>query len=359
MTLQKREKLLAIATAVLVLWLLVRFLLGGTWPSVSARRAERDRLAAEVQKKQNRIQASLPAAAQMAEWQHRALPADVKLAGTLYQNWLTKLAGSVELQKIRVEPGESRPVRNIYHLFSFTLRGQGSFDSLVRFLFEFYLAGHLHQIRHLTMKPLEDPKRLDLVIIVEAISMPGADRVDKLCDEAGKRLALGKLEEYQRPIVERQLFAPYRPPVQAPPPEVKRSEPVKPPFDATKFVYLTAVVEANGRMQAWLISRTTDKMFRLGEGDALDIDTLHGKVVRIGRREVEIEVDGQKGVIHLGTSLREGLPAPKSPEKPSEQPADKPEAKPIDKPADKPGDKPSEKPDDKPGEKPAEKPAQH
>jgi len=353
-TLQKREKLLAAVTLLLVLWLAARFLLGGSWPSVSSARADRDRVLAEVQKKQGRVQASLPAAAQLADWQQRALPSDVKLAGTLYQNWLFRLAEQVKLDKIRVDPGESRPVRNIYHLFSFTVRGQGSFDNLVRFLFEFYSAGHLHQVRQLTIKPLEDPKRVDLMMIIEALSLPGADRTDKLSAVPGAGLAHKTLDDYQKHIVGRQLFAPYRPPSPPPPPTTRPAEPPKPPFDEAKYVFLTGIVQAGDRLQAWIKNRPKDEEFRLVEGDTLATGTLHAKIVRIGSREIEIEVDGRRSVVRLGANFRESLPAvPES--KPEEKPADKPAAEAAEKPAEPSADKHAADPADKPAEPSPEK----
>ena len=169
-------------------------------------------------------------------------------------------------------------------------------EQLVQFLFKFYQAGHLQQIRHLSIKPLENAKgqenskTLKLSISIEALSLPGATRPDKLSSEPGKVLAAPSLEQYVKMIVGRNLFSPYTPSGQAPRPV--DSNP--PQFDLAKYAYLTAsVIDVRGRPQVWLKSRAeNDKTLTLSQGDEFTIGPVHGKVTRIDRRCVEVEIDG-------------------------------------------------------------------
>jgi len=58
--------------------------------------------------------------------------------------------------------------------------------------------------------------------------------------------------------------------------------------------------------------QTTGQCLELEEGDSFEIAGTHGRIVRIGIHEVEIELDGQYRLLSSGETLREGiaLPAP-------------------------------------------------
>ena len=175
----------------------------------------------------------------------------------------------------------------------FTVRGQATMEQLVQFLFKFYQAGHFQQIRHLSIKPLENAKgqenskTLKLSISIEALSLPGATRPDKLSSEPGKVLAAPSLEQYVKVIVGRNLFSPYTPSGQAPRPV--DSNP--PQFDLAKYAYLTAsVIDVRGRPQVWLKSRA--------ENDK----TLHA----FARRRVHHRPRSRQGDAHRSSLCRGG-----------------------------------------------------
>lgn len=300
MALGKREKLLAALTALLVLGGMANFVFSVLGTSTSSRYADRDRLEGEIEKKKLTVARGDKAAARLTEWQKRSLPADRELGRSLYQNWLSELLDQVGFKRSRVESGEGRMHHNAYYLFPFTVRGQGSMPELVRFLFAFYRTGHMHQIRHLSIKPMENGKGLDLVITIEALSLPGASS-DKLSTEPGTRLALTAPDEYRNVIVGRDLFSPYTP---------KSASPTSgtPKFDASKHAYLTAILAVGGRPQAWFVARVTDQVFKLSEGEEFTVGALRPKVVRINGRTVELEIDGARYQVSLGTSLGDRQP---------------------------------------------------
>jgi hypothetical protein len=299
MALGKREKILAGLTAVLVLGAAASFVFSVLGTSTGDRYADRDRLAADIEKKKLLVARGDKALARLAEWQKRSLPADRELGRSLYQNWLSELLDKVGFKRSRVESGEGRMHHNAYYLFPFTVRGQGSMEELVRFLFAFYRTGHMHQIRHLSIKPMENGRGLDLVITIEALSLPGA-KSDKLSSEPGKRLALTAPDEYRNVIVGRNLFSPYRPKSEV------AASPTK--FDPSKQAYLTAILAVGGRPQAWFVARTTDQVFKLSEGEEFTVGHVRPKVVRIDSRTVELEIDGARYQVGLGTSLGDRQP---------------------------------------------------
>ena len=92
---------------------------------------------------------------------------------------------------------------------SFTLHAQAKLGELVQFMYEFYSAGFLHQIRKLDIKPNKNSRDLDVDLSIEALSLPTAASKTQLSKEAGHGLQLAKLADYRDPIVKRDFFAPY------------------------------------------------------------------------------------------------------------------------------------------------------
>lgn len=305
MTLSKREKRLAIAVGglgvPLALWLLYGLICG----DIDVLKNEIVVQQANLEKFQEQVIRGKKAQDRMAQWNRQALPSDAARAGSLYQTWLLEIAGKAGFRQKKVEPGEARSRGDVYQQLPFTVRGQGTLDELVKFLYEFYSAGHLHQIRRLMIRPLEKSKDLDLVITIEALSLPKADRKEELSKEVGKRLALGSVEAYRKAIAGRNVLAPYQPPtVAAAPPRRTEAEPKVEPFDASKFAFVTGIVEVNGKPQVWVKARTTDEKFQLSQGDGLQIGPFQATIARINPRDVEIEIQGQRHTIPLGGNVR-------------------------------------------------------
>ena len=298
MELKRREKILAGAVAVLLAALAAYYALPLLLRGTAADREQRNKLAAEVQKKQSRIALAEKATTQLRQWERQSLPSDKEVASSLYQNWLTRLVDEFKFRRSRVEPGEGRSHRGVYTAFSFTIRGHATLRELVPFLYAFYSAGHLHQVRSLSCKPTEDSKDLDLVISIEALMLPGADRSDKLSQEPGVRLTSNAVAAYEKIILERDPFVPFRPL------DVRPAESKQPSFDASKYAYLTGITFRNGSAEAWFVLRTTGGALQLREGDALEVGPLKGKVLRIGARDAEVELsNGTRAVFSLGKSL--------------------------------------------------------
>jgi hypothetical protein len=306
MTLSKREKVLAAVVAALgaglVLWLGFGLFSGPLDSLHTQITAQEERL----NSLQDQVLRAKKAQDRMAQWNRQALPSAVDRAGALYQSWLLELAGKAGFRQKKVEPGEVRNRGDSYHMLPFTVRGQASLEELITFLYEFYSANHLHQIRRLTVRPVEKSKDLDLVIAIEALSLPKADRTDQLSQGRGNRLARGSVEEYREAIGRRNVMSPYRPPPVVMPSTPVMAEPKPEPFDPSKFAYVTGIVEVNGEPQVWVKARTTDEKFQLRQGDKFQMGPFSATIARIDLRNVEIEIDGKRHTVPLGSSVRGG-----------------------------------------------------
>ncbi len=308
MTLQKREKVLAAIVGVLLLVVAGRMGAHVLYSPLSLRQAEVEALAQRIADRQAKVEAALPAQARLAEYRRRSLPSDPQAARSLYQNWLLELTDRIKLKGRKVESSDGRVVKGIYHNLPFTVRGEGSLEQLVQFLYEFYSAGHLHRIRRLSIKPQENSADLEMTIAIEALALADADRRDKLTTLPGNRLAHQDLNAYRKNIVERNLFAPYRPPAVTQRPQPRETPKPPQPLDPSQFAYVTAIVQVDGQAQVWVKARTKDENYRLREGQRLEIGSFKGVISRIADRHVEITVDGKPDgkplVVALGEPLR-------------------------------------------------------
>jgi len=338
MTISEREKILAVVVVVLLVpaagWVIFQSL-GGLMSDLRARETN---LSDELEKKSGQIEALEPAEQQWNAWKAASLPAKANEARQQYKAWLYELVAPPKFQQANVDASLKGTVPGVYQKLEFKIGGQATLEQLTQFLYAFDSAGHLHLIRHIEMKPVGKSGDLRLDITIEALALDQADRADKLSELPGKRLAQAGLADYKL-IADRNLFAPYTPPK---PKLVERPAPPEPkaePFDPSKYAQFTGIVAVEGQApEAWLKSRTTDEKFYLRPGDPFEIGPLKGTVIRIGAREVEIEVAGVRHVVPLGESVRKaegetGTPAsPPAGAKPDAKPEVNSDAKPEPKP---------------------------
>jgi hypothetical protein len=307
MKLQRREKGLVYALggllAVLVCYLL---LFGGESRSTAELETDlgnldQDAIAKRATSKQDDRDANL-----MRDWRKRALPSDRITARTLYQTWLRGLADRCHFHALTVESKEMQTRGDMYTQLSFTVRGHVSLADLTQFLYDFYSAGHLQQIRQMTLKSLEHASELDVMVAIEALSLPNADRKDQLCKEKGNGLLLAKVEDYRDPIVKRNLFAPYTPP---PPSAVADKKPDKPqPVDTAQFTFVTGFTEVDGFRLVWLQDRIAGKVWQLKEGAEFKVGEHRGTIRKIApTREVTLDFDGHRRRLRDGDNLRGGI----------------------------------------------------
>ncbi|MCX7428302.1 MAG: hypothetical protein NTW96_22065, partial [Planctomycetia bacterium] len=318
MALNKRERTLAIVTGGLMALVAGRFLLVGLVGPPASLVAQRDGLAAEVEKKQDRLDAAAKARKQLDEWGRRSLPSVPETARSLYQNWLLEQLAGAKVQQVKVQSNPKTPVAGIYDRLPFTVQGRGTAEHFADFLYRFYSAGHLHKIRLMTIKPIKDSADLDVTLTVEALCLPGADRPDRLADVASKRLAQPDAESYVKMIGARRLFSPHQPPKVATPEPPKNPEPKPPEFEHANQLAVTGTGEVDGRPQAWLTLRTTGEKARSFEGETFAFKQVKGKVLRVLDRSVELEINGKRYTVALGQTIEKAAaPADKPPAAPA------------------------------------------
>jgi hypothetical protein len=294
MKLQRREKLLLATTAGLFVLGLVWFLfVAGDSGSMEKLAKDQERLTVENTKKATDLADAQRAAKQLADWNSRSVPPDPHL----YEDWLSKLANQFIPTGLKIE-SSPKPTGGgkVFTTFQFTLKGHATLDNLTKFLYEFYSAGHLHQIRKMDMKPLPNSKDLDVTITIEAVSLPGGNRKE-LSKEKGKGLQAAKTrDEYVQLITQRNLFAPFQP--RGP----QRS------VDPAQYAFVTGIVEIDGARQVWLQDRLAGKQWKLNEGQDFQIGEANGKVLKFdSSHAVIVDFGGRHRRLREGNNLRGGV----------------------------------------------------
>jgi hypothetical protein len=245
----------------------------------------------------------------MNDWDHRSLPTDEKIAASKYEDWLIDLVNGAHFESPTVGLQPTNGQSTTYKKYGFEIKADAdmSMKPVVDFLFKFYASGQLQKIRQLMIKPHIDGKALDVTIDIEALLLPGADRSDKLSDEKLNELTLGDLTKYEKIIDDRKLFEEYEPPRSVR--TVVRNDPRQPPpIDVAKYAIVTGITEQDDQAQVLVLVKTTGELLTRSEGEDFTVGNVNCKVVKIGIRDVVLNVDGKLVQVHCGDNLRDGVP---------------------------------------------------
>jgi hypothetical protein len=258
-------------------------------------RQRQQTLQRDVESRQEELAKARKASKELAAWAERSLPADPQVARSVYQAWLLELVNRVGLTRPSVDSAQASD-RGGYYSIVFSMQAQGSLEKWVRFLHEFYRAGHLHQIRSLAVTPMGKSEQFDVVLSIEALAIPGGDRGDRLTDELADRLAFENLDEY-RVIALRNLFA------------VSGSN-----VDPAEETYLTAIQHVNGVPEAWFSVRGQTSperaVVKVRPGDTLTLGPFVATVVQIAEDDAVLESGGERWLVGIGENLSQSIALP-------------------------------------------------
>ena len=303
---QPREKLLAAVIVALLALGGGYWVASGVYTHFADLKLRRDQLTGELQQIDLQLQRGLRLAEKQRQWRQQSLPTDLTRASSHYLYWLLELTSrpGVEFNDTNVSSSRSTSRLGIYRKLPFTIRGEGDLRQLTNFLYHFYEGNHLHKIARMTVKPLQGTDKLDLTITIEALSLPDADRTNQLAEGNSGRLADRTLDDYTETIVERDLFARYRPE----PPRARDQRP-DPEVDPTRFAFVSGWID-DGAPQVWINLRTEGKVLKLGEGEDFRVGQQRYKILRIRSRSVELESDGRRISVAFGHNLQEAVDLP-------------------------------------------------
>ncbi len=318
----------------------------------------------------------------------KSLPGIEETARADYQKWLITLGEESQLRSPLPQfLAESRELDSPYQLFKFSLKGTGTIETATQLLYGFYAKDYLHRISMFDMYPLPnaaEPDLLNISLNCEVLALKIAK--DKQDPPKGISNRIAKsLEEYKKPILERNLFAPTNQPPQL---ESKKSleakiglrlehtveaketdpnqrivfelvgeipkgmriegdtgklsatfnelgeykvnvqatdngipkksstqlvtvkvnplPPVPPPpiqFDVASQAHVTALIVGLNGPEAWILSKTESKTYKLVKGDQLKLGGVSGLVKEVGANYLELETEGRRWLVGLDETL--------------------------------------------------------
>ncbi len=290
---QHRQKILLVLLGVLLVYF------GGEWAwqnaiqgPLDSRRARIRRLEKDLDKRQKELAKARQAMKELEQLEEQSLPSDPQVARSLYRAWLLQLVTRVGFANRNVEAGEPVSRHGLFQSILFTIQGRGTLEQLTRFLYDFYRAGHLHQIQSLSITPLGSPGQLDLSLVVEALVLPLEKEKDRLNQAPSDRLAWETFEDYAV-IPRRSLFGGV------------------PTIDPVNHTFVTAIQHVDGKPEVWFTVQTEDRVLKLKPGEPFQIGAFAGKVVEIDGDDVVFEaVGGQRWLVSFGECLAQSLALP-------------------------------------------------
>ncbi|QGJ71094.1 Hypothetical protein PBC10988_27970 [Planctomycetales bacterium 10988] len=313
-----REKRLALFAGLAIGSFVGWYLFDSIGQSIERKQNEIAYLEEEISDKEFEIEVGNRSAREVSEWETKSLPAQTDFARELYQRWLLKQVEAAKLTKANVEAGRALPISRVnakrqrevvYHVLPFTVSVRGTIGQLSDFLYQFYQLDHLHQVKRMSVKTLQDSQLLDLVFTLESVVLPTSVVGEELNEEVADRLAWNTLDSYKDTFVARNMFAAYvppPPPVRPTPPPPPRSEPPAPPaFDPSKYAIITAILEVDNEPEVWINSRTEGRVLRRYEGETVEIGPFRARIMTINPREVVFDIEGERYRVGLGKSLQE------------------------------------------------------
>jgi hypothetical protein len=299
MKLQRREKiLLGVAVGLVGAAALCFLVFTGDSRADQQLLDEETRLNTLIANKQKLLQNAKHEQDRLAEWRRQSLPAETTLARSLYQDWLHDAAGKAGFHDLRLTANEPGARRDQFAKIAFSLNCRANLGGLVQFMYDFYTAGYLHQIRKMNVRPSGVSGEMDVDISIEAVSIAAAEAKDKLPANTGRVLSLAKVSDYREPIAARNLFAGYVPPADARPAHGD---------DQAAATVVTGFTQVDGSWQVWMENHAAGKRWALQDGQEFDVGGRSCKVQTIRPEgEVVVELDRCRRVLRLRDNLRGG-----------------------------------------------------
>ena len=255
------------------------------------RQSRKEQLEKKIKAKKKELAAAKEAAKKLAIWEKSSLPSDTEIARSLYRTWLLELVEKSDFQSAHVDSGPATSRKGYYESLGFSVRGKGTLNQLVSFLFEFYRAGHLHKIQSLNLTPMGKGGGVDISLAVEALALPGAESKSQLSQVPSTKLAHASVTDYAI-IAQRNMFG------------------AGGESDISRQAFLTAIAQDGSEREVWFTLRSQDKLLKLRKGSQFEIGHFTGSVIDILDDDVILESVGERWLLSIGESLAEATALP-------------------------------------------------
>jgi hypothetical protein len=296
---KKREKLMLIVCAAIFLIASIpvsTYLFGS---SVAKMQNQLKTVQENIEKLESKQKAEKEAEKKILENAKRSLPNEETIAVAGYKNWLVEIVTSLRFEggqvthtatkavKARAVRGQnSKGLSDYYKNYQFAVKGKTTLNDFGRFLERFYETDSLHLIRSMTVKPIENARRVEVTINIEAVSIPQTSR---------KEFAAVKKEKDEtdwsgmvRTIAGRAFFSPYFPPQEQRTPPAPQQPRLA---DAIKHTYLNGITWSNDKPQAWFNFRLEGRQAIMKIGDRFRVGPTNCELYTCTEKNIELLID--------------------------------------------------------------------
>ncbi len=204
----KREKILALGVAIVVVALLAQFGINRVRAGFKLKMNRITALSDEVTKKQKIVSDGFLAKQKMEAIAKKSLPKNSERAIARYREWLDQMINDSGIQSPQNLFIKSAVEKNLYDAHHFQISGKGTLPQIVQLIYRFYEKDYLHRIRSMKISPERGQAyQLALVMEMDALSLDSASPTQPEPKEKSNRVALA-LDDYRDRIVSRNLFSP-------------------------------------------------------------------------------------------------------------------------------------------------------
>jgi Tfp pilus assembly protein PilO len=303
-TQEKRERLLLILAAVVLVCVVVPFCYNYFNSSITKLRNQKSKLEDAIKKLEIETKDEKHIRQRLAELNEQSLPPG-ETVKSQYQNWVIDTANSVGLKERKISSASEQTVKKGYYKqYKFTFTCRGTLEQIADFLRRFHKTDYLHLVRQISPKPINNSNLMDVSIKIEAVSITKSqsDRTLRVVP-ADKIKITPEEKKILNEIKTRKLFSAYTPPQQQTPPP---PPPPKPPqFYQAPYCYVIAILEINGKKQVWIDHRSAGKQYKLHEGESFQLEGVECIIEKIEFDKIHVEADKQKFIIKQGKSFAE------------------------------------------------------
>ena len=235
----------------------------------------------------------------LTKWREQALPTDLDVAKSLYQDWLRQqlLAAGLKIDELNATLSHRQSSR--FKQLSFNVDTKGTLNQITKFLHQFYKAPHLHRISRATLTPSDDRQSVSLSITIDALSLPENDRSDQLAQGDGDP-ELAPLDQVQEHICDRNVFSL---PQSKPDTSAAENAAKQANEKLVEQARVTRLVYGQEGWQMAILMEQDKKILYFRIGDPIQIGPFEGTVADLDSRKVVIDTKSGKMVVRLGDNL--------------------------------------------------------
>jgi hypothetical protein len=224
------------------------------------------------------------------QWRRQSLPVNREVAESLYQDWLRKQVSEAGLNLTQLVDRSLASPSDVKEEASVELHIEGDLKSLVTLLKKIRTGGVLQRVSSATIVPNAQGDKLIATLVVDALILKGCERTDALPDMPPEAAPQAP-DPQDQAIVDRNLFAAYKPPA--------------PPTNPAATSKLSGMTYGERGWRCEVRNESGGAVTRYYPGDRIELGQFQGTFVEADGRRAVIETSSGKVEVRLGQSFAE------------------------------------------------------